>query len=347
MTYRAPVREAGLRAALRSAVKREYREIEAVAEVSFDLHAGEVVGFIGPNGAGKTTTMKILSGILHPTVGEARVLGFVPWRRQHDYLKKIALARGSQPIGGPAELTVMDSLRYQQLLYEVSHADFRANVAELVGMLDLESLLDRQVRALSLGERMRAGLATTLVYRPKVLFLDEPTLGLDVSAAAALRRFVADYVVRTGATVLLTSHYMADVASLCRRVILIDRSRVRYDGDLNSLATPLSPYKLIKLHWRTSASSSVMLRWAERRSLRLVSSANRRSTRLSRAPSMTRPFTPCRRTSGPRDGPGRLRGRGRVVRPRVVRRGAGPGGSVLVVSGRIRHVAGFRRTRAG
>jgi ABC-2 type transport system ATP-binding protein len=247
MTYRAPVREAGLRAALRSVVKREYRDIEAVAEVSFELHAGEVVGFIGPNGAGKTTTMKILSGILHPTLGEARVLGFVPWRRQHEYLKKIALVRGSQPIGGPAELTVMDSLRYQQLLYEVSHADFRANVAELVGMLDLESLLDRQVRALSLGERMRAGLATTLVYRPKVLFLDEPTLGLDVSAAAALRRFVADYAVRTGATVLLTSHYMADVASLCRRVILIDRSRVRYDGDLNSLATTLSPYKLIKL----------------------------------------------------------------------------------------------------
>lgn len=247
MTYRAPVREAGLRAALRSVVKREYRDIEAVAEVTFELHAGEVVGFIGPNGAGKTTTMKILSGILHPTLGEARVLGFVPWRRQHDYLKKIALVRGSQPIGGPAELTVMDSLRYQQLLYEVSNADFRANVAELVGMLDLELLLDRQVRALSLGERMRAGLATSLVYRPKVLFLDEPTLGLDVSAAAALRRFVADYAVRTGATVLLTSHYMADVASLCRRVILIDRSRVRYDGDLNSLATTLSPYKLIKL----------------------------------------------------------------------------------------------------
>jgi ABC-2 type transport system ATP-binding protein len=247
MTYRAPVREAGLRAALRSVVKREYRDIEAVAEVSFDLRAGEVVGFIGPNGAGKTTTMKILSGILHPTLGEARVLGFVPWRRQHDYLKKIALVRGSQPIGGPAELTVMDSLRYQQLLYEVSYADFRATVAELVDMLDLESLLDRQVRALSLGERMRAGLATTLVYRPKVLFLDEPTLGLDVSAAAALRRFVADYAVRTGATVLLTSHYMADVASLCRRVILIDRSRARYDGDLNSLATTLSPYKLIKL----------------------------------------------------------------------------------------------------
>jgi ABC-2 type transport system ATP-binding protein len=241
MTYRAPVREAGLRAALRSVIHREYREIDAVTELSFDLDAGEVVGFIGPNGAGKTTTMKILSGILHPTVGEACVLGHVPWRRQHEYLKQIALVRGSQPIGGPAELTVMDSLRYQQLLYEVPKPDFRANLAELVEMLNLESLLDRQVRALSLGERMRAGLAITLVYRPKVLFLDEPTLGLDVSAAAALRRFIAAYAIRTGATVLLTSHYMADVESLCRRVILIDHSRVRYDGELASLVSTLSP----------------------------------------------------------------------------------------------------------
>ena len=230
MTYRAPVREAGLRAALRSVIQREYRDIDAVAELSFELKAGEVVGFIGPNGAGKTTTMKILSGILHPTAGEAEVLGHVPWRRQHEYLKKIALVRGSQPIGGPAELTVMDSLRYQRILYEVPPRDFRANLDELVEMLDLESLLDRQVRALSLGERMRAGLATTLVYRPKVLFLDEPTLGLDVLASASLRRFIASYAVRTGATVLLTSHYMADVEFLCRRVILIDRSRIRYDG---------------------------------------------------------------------------------------------------------------------
>jgi ABC-2 type transport system ATP-binding protein len=245
MTYRAPVREAGLRAALRSVVHREHREIEAVAELSFDLRAGEVVGFIGPNGAGKTTTLKILSGVLHPTSGEARVLGFVPWRRQRDYLKRIALVRGSQPISGPAELTVMDSLRYQQVLYEVPRSDFDATIDELVDLLELASLLDRQVRALSLGERMRAGLATTMVYRPKVLFLDEPTLGLDVSAAATFRRFIANYATRTGATVLLTSHYMADVQALCRRVILIDRSRVRYDGELGSLAAKLSPGRLI------------------------------------------------------------------------------------------------------
>jgi ABC-2 type transport system ATP-binding protein len=232
MTYRAPVRDTGLRAALRSVVRREYREIRAVTELAFDLYPGEVVGFLGRNGAGKTTTLKILSGVLHPTTGEAQVLGHVPWRRQNAFLKKIALVRGSQPIGGPAELTVMDSLRYQQILYEVPKSDFRRNLDELVDMLDLRELLDRQVRALSLGERMRAGLASTLVYRPKVLFLDEPTLGLDIEAAAALRRFIADYAVRTQATVLLTSHHMIDVETLCRRVILIDQSRIKYDGEL-------------------------------------------------------------------------------------------------------------------
>jgi ABC-2 type transport system ATP-binding protein len=140
----------------------------------------------------------------------------------------------------------MDSLRYQQVLYDVPPGAFRATVEEFVDLLDLASLLDRQVRALSLGERMRAGLATTMVYRPKVLFLDEPTLGLDVSAATDFRRFIGDYAASTGATVLLTSHYMADVEALCPRVILIDHSRVRYDGDLGSLAAKLSPGKLIR-----------------------------------------------------------------------------------------------------
>ena len=241
MRYRAPVRPAGLRAALRSVVRREYREIDAVTYLTFGLDAGEVVGFLGPNGAGKTTTMKILSGILHPTSGDVRVLGSVPWHRRRNYLRTIALIRGSQPIGGPAELTVMDSLRYQQLLYEVPREDFRTTVDELVDLLDIGALLPRQVRALSLGERMRAGLAMAMVYRPKVLFLDEPTLGLDVSAAATLRRFVAEYADRTGATILLTSHYMADVEALCRRVILIDHGRIRYDGDLGALSMTLAP----------------------------------------------------------------------------------------------------------
>jgi ABC-2 type transport system ATP-binding protein len=254
MTYQAPVRPAGLAAAFRALWRREYRQIEAVADVTFDVAAGEVVGFIGPNGAGKTTTMKILSGILHPTAGEARVLGFAPRRRQHEFLTQIALVRGSQPIGGPTELTVQDNFSYRRLLYDIAPNQFRANVEELTDMLDLAALLPRQVRALSLGERMRAGLAVALLHRPRVLFLDEPTIGLDASAAASFRRFVAGYAAQTGATVLLTSHYMTEVEALCPRVVLIDAGRLRYDGELAALAAHLAPYKLLRV--RTGLDSA-------------------------------------------------------------------------------------------
>ena len=245
MTYRTPVRAAGLRAAAASLFRREYRRVDAVRAVSFAAAAGEVVGFLGPNGAGKTTTLKLLSGVLHPTAGEAWVLGHVPWRREDAFLRRIAFVRGSRPLGAPGELTVMDALRFRALLYEVPDAELRRNLGELADLLGLAPLLPRQVRALSLGERMRAGLAHALLYRPRVLFLDEPTLGLDVSAVGLVRRFVADYARETGATVLLTSHYMADVAALCRRVVLIDRGELRYDGTLSGLAARLTPWKLV------------------------------------------------------------------------------------------------------
>jgi ABC-2 type transport system ATP-binding protein len=247
MTYRAPVRQEGLRAAVGSLFRREYRVIGAVRRISFELEAGEVVGFIGPNGAGKTTTLKILSGILHPTSGEVGVLDYVPWKREREFLRRIAMVRGSRPIGGPSEITVLDSLRFQQLIYEVPDDDFKRNLSELVGMLDLSPLLGRQVRALSLGERMRAGLATSLLYRPRVLFLDEPTIGLDVTAVGMMRRFIAHYACHTGATILLTSHYMADVETLCKRILLIDKGTLRYDGDLEGLSATLSPYKLLRV----------------------------------------------------------------------------------------------------
>ncbi|MFZ5827452.1 MAG: ABC transporter ATP-binding protein [Bacillota bacterium] len=247
MTYSAPVREAGLAAAFRSLLRREFRQVEAVQGISFTLEPGEVVGFIGPNGAGKTTTLKILSGVLHPTGGEVSVLGFTPSRREYRFLRQIAMVRGSRPLGAPGELTVGDALRFQQLIYEVDEADYRRNLAELVAMLDLEPILQRQVRALSLGQRMRAGLAWALLYRPRVLFLDEPTLGLDVTAAAAMRRFLSLYTRETGATVMLTSHYMADVEALCPRIILIDKGRLLYDGALQRLAHRLAPYKLLKV----------------------------------------------------------------------------------------------------
>ncbi|WP_427889486.1 ABC transporter ATP-binding protein [Kribbella sp. GL6] len=255
MSYQAPVRKGGLRAAFRSLVRREYKTVQALDEISFGIAPGEVAGFIGPNGAGKTTTMKILSGILHPTAGQVRVLGSVPWHRRSPFLKRIAFVRGSQPVGGSQELTVMDSLEYQRLLYDVPRPAFRSTLADLTKLLDLEPLVERQLRALSLGERMRVGLAMALIYRPEVLFLDEPTIGLDVSAASLIREFVQEYVEQTGATVLLTSHYMADVASLCPRLILIDHGQVRYDGPLVELSARLSPYKLIRISTRDDPSA--------------------------------------------------------------------------------------------
>jgi len=247
MVYRATVRPPGLRAAARSLVRREVREVHAVRSLSVEIGPGEVVGFLGPNGAGKTTTLKILAGVLHPTSGAASVAGFEPWRRHYRYLRQIALIRGSRPLDAPIDITVADALRFQALVYEVSDRDFRRNLGLLSEMLALGPLLPRQLPGLSLGERMRPGPAHALLYRPRVLFLDEPTLGLDVSVTALVRRFLADYSTETGATILLTSHYMADVESLCRRVVLIDRGVLRYDGSLASLAARLAPFKLLTI----------------------------------------------------------------------------------------------------
>ncbi|WP_432047154.1 ABC transporter ATP-binding protein [Streptomyces asiaticus] len=247
MSYRVPVREAGLKAAFRTLVHRRFREVQAVRDLSFEIPHGEVVGLLGPNGAGKTTAMKLMSGLLHPTAGSVDVLGYTPWQRRTPFLQQIALVRGSQPTGGAQELTVLDSLQYQRVLYDIPDADYHAGLDELAGLLGLGPLLHRQLRALSLGERMRAGLALSLLYRPKVLFLDEPTLGLDVSAAAAIRRFLSAYADQSGATIVLTSHYMADVESLCRRLILVDHGRVQYDGPLERLSARLSPYKLLRI----------------------------------------------------------------------------------------------------
>jgi ABC-type uncharacterized transport system ATPase subunit len=258
MTYQAPVRSEGLTAALRSLARRTYREIPAVHDISFTLAQGEVTGFIGPNGAGKTTTLKMLSGILHPTGGDARVLGHQPWRRRPAFLRQIAMIRGSQPLGGPSELTVMDALRLQQLIYEVPENSFHKNLDRLAGMLELGPLLDRQMRALSLGERMRCGLAHALIYSPQVLFLDEPTIGLDVSVVELLRGFIRDYCQEYGATILLTSHYMTDIERLCDRIILINHGTIIYDGDLAALSKTISPFKEIEVRVAEEAG----LEWA-------------------------------------------------------------------------------------
>ncbi|WP_218131588.1 MULTISPECIES: ATP-binding cassette domain-containing protein [unclassified Paenibacillus] len=215
--------------------------------VSLSIGAGEIVAFLGPNGAGKTTTLKMLSGILHPTSGSANVLGFVPWRRERAYLMQIAFVRGSRPLSVPGELTVLDGLRFQQQIYRISDGAFKQNLSVLSDMLGLNAILERQVRALSLGERMRAGLASSLLYKPKVLFLDEPTIGLDVSTAMAVRRFIAAYTNEFKAAVLLTSHYMADVEQLCKRLILIHRGSIHYDGSIQGLKKTHAPIKIIRI----------------------------------------------------------------------------------------------------
>jgi ABC-2 type transport system ATP-binding protein len=244
--YRVHERDAGLGAALRSLVRRRYREVRAVDGVSFDVAPGEVVGFLGPNGAGKTTTLKMLSGLLYPTSGEARVLGHVPWRREKEYLRRISMVMGnrSQLIW---DIPAIDSFRVNQAVYRIPDAQYRQILGELTELLDLGALLNKQVRSLSLGERMKCELAASLLHRPAVLFLDEPTIGVDVTMQTRIRRFIAEYNRLHGATIILTSHYMADVTALCRRVVVIHHGRILYDGDLDALVERMAPFKVIEI----------------------------------------------------------------------------------------------------
>jgi ABC-2 type transport system ATP-binding protein len=251
------MRAPGLRGALGALVHRQFRMVEAVRSLSFSVEQGEVIGFLGPNGAGKTTTLKMLSGLLFPTSGTASVLGFVPWQRKGAYLRRIAMIRGSRPIGAPPELTVLDALRFQRLVYDLTEPVFRRSLAHLVELLGLEPLLQRQIRQLSLGERMRAGLAWSLVYRPRVLFMDEPTIGLDVSVADTMRGLIATYSEQTGAAIVLTSHDMVDVERLCRRVLLINEGKLVFDGDLAALTGRLAPYKIL----RVAVPGASAVRW--------------------------------------------------------------------------------------
>ena len=242
--FKVPEREGGLAAALRSVVHRRWREVRAVDAISFDIGPGEVVGFLGPNGAGKTTTLKMLSGLLHPTAGDARVLGYVPWRRERDYLRQMTLVMGNRN-QLQWDLPALDSFELNRAIYRLRRDDFLATRDELIDLLDIEDLIRKPVRNLSLGERMKVEIVGSLLHRPGVLFLDEPTIGLDVTMQKRIRSFVAEYNRRYGATVLLTSHYMADVVALCKRVIVIHHGHILFDGDLSALADRFAAYKTI------------------------------------------------------------------------------------------------------
>jgi ABC-2 type transport system ATP-binding protein len=242
--FRVPEREAGLRASLRAFVRRRTRDVRAVDGVSFDIEPGEVVGFLGPNGAGKTTTLKMLSGLLYPTSGDATVLGFVPSKREREFLRRITLVMGNRN-QLQWDLPALDSFELNRAIYRIHRSDFTPMRDELIELLDVGDLVRKPVRNLSLGERMKVEIVGSLLHRPQILFLDEPTIGLDVTMQKRIRSFIADYNRRHGATVLLTSHYMADVVALCRRVIVIHHGRILFDGDLSRLGEQFAAYKTI------------------------------------------------------------------------------------------------------
>jgi len=243
-TYVVSEREAGVLAALQSLVHRHTEEVNAVDGLTFDVAPGEIVGFLGPNGAGKTTTLKMLSGLLHPTAGEVAVLDYVPWRREKAFLRQITLVMGqrNQLVW---DIPAIDSFELNRAIYRIPQADYRRTLDELTDLLELGPLLRKPVRNLSLGERMKCEIAAALLHRPQVLFLDEPTIGLDVTMQRRIRTFIGEYNHRYGATVLLTSHYMADVEALCRRVVVIHHGKLLFDGELSRLVQRFTAHKTI------------------------------------------------------------------------------------------------------
>jgi ABC-2 type transport system ATP-binding protein len=248
-TYRTPVRKAeGVVAALRGLFRPEYKDVHAVAGVSFTVEAGEMVAFLGPNGAGKTTTLKMLSGLIFPTAGKAAVLGFTPWDRANAYRRQFALVMG-QKNQLWWDLPARESFRLHREIYEISDADFRRIHDELVALLKIGDLVGRPVRELSLGERMKMELVAALLHSPRVLFLDEPTIGLDVVAQSQLRDFLMEYNRKYEVTTLLTSHYMKDVEHLCERAIVINHGKVVCDERLDDLTQRLATHKILKVQF--------------------------------------------------------------------------------------------------
>jgi ABC-2 type transport system ATP-binding protein len=244
--YRTYQKEAGFWGAFRGLTHRKYKETAAAKEVSFSVEEGELVGFLGPNGAGKTTVLKMLSGLLYPTRGDARVLGFTPWKRQNDFKRQFALVLG-QKNQLWWDLPASESLELNRVIYGLDRASSQKTIDELTELLDVRDKLDVMVRELSLGERMKMELIAALLHRPKVLFLDEPTIGLDVLSQKKVREFLRDYTTRNKITTLLTSHYMQDIEELCERVIIIDHGQVFFDGALQDIIDRLATHKIVTL----------------------------------------------------------------------------------------------------
>ena len=253
--YPVAVKEPGLKGTLNHFFSRQYRHIKAVQNVSFEIETGEFVGFLGPNGAGKTTTLKMLTGLIYPTEGKVRVANYVPFRRQTQFLSQTSLVMG-QKQQLLWDLPALDSLRINAAVYKIPESVFQRRLRELTAMLALEGKLTQPVRKLSLGERMKAELLAALLHQPPILFLDEPTLGLDVNAQVAVRDFLKDYNRLYGATILLTSHYMADITALCDRVMVIHEGQLIYDGKLEGLLERFAPCREVRVELTTVPSET-------------------------------------------------------------------------------------------
>ncbi len=261
-SYRVYQKQEGLWASVRGLVRRQYREIRAVRDIDLTVETGEFVAFLGPNGAGKTTTLKLLSGVIHPSGGQATVMGHVPWKRENAYRRRFALVMG-QKNQLWWDLPAQESFRLHQQIYRIEPEEFRRSLDELTDMLGVTKLLKQPVRELSLGERMKMELTSALVHSPDVLFLDEPTIGLDVVAQHNIQQFLRHYQEHRQITVLLTSHYMKDVAALCRRVVVIAEGRICYDGSLASIVDRFGGHKVVSLQFAEEPMPSDLAQYGE------------------------------------------------------------------------------------
>jgi ABC-2 type transport system ATP-binding protein len=260
--YRVFQKKEGLLGALRGLYKRDYKEVRAVDNVSFSIEPGEMVAFLGPNGAGKTTTLKMLSGLIYPTSGSARVLDFTPWERADAFRRQFALIMG-QKNQLWWDLPASDSFQLHKEIYSIPEAEFNQTLGELTELLGVEKLTKQAVRELSLGERMKMELIAALLHQPRLLLLDEPTIGLDVVAQVTIQKCLKEYHTRRGVTVLLTSHYMRDVEALCQRVLVINHGRLVYDGELTGLTDRFARWKLVKLDFADGSVPADLDRFGE------------------------------------------------------------------------------------
>ncbi|MCU0719590.1 MAG: ABC transporter ATP-binding protein [Pirellula sp.] len=271
-SYRVYQKKEGLREAFRGLFRREYKTVDAVKNVNLTVERGEFVAFLGPNGAGKTTTLKLLSGVIYPTSGVATVMGYTPWERSLEYRRRFALVMG-QKNQLWWDLPAQESFRLNQKIYRLDTKQFETTLDRLTSLLDVKRLLGRPVRELSLGERMKMELIAALLHDPEVLFLDEPTIGLDVIAQHKIQQFLKQYQEERGITILLTSHYMKDVAALCKRVVVIAEGSVQYNGSLDGIVDVFSKDKIVTLELEEGQSDAGLERFGtiETRNLPKVS----------------------------------------------------------------------------